>query len=105
MLMERSKLTQPGPGEGFGHGNVAQVGRGADARHVLYGEDPGAFGEDLVDVSISRRVGSTALLRRPGPRRDYLAQRALQQAHTHIDAVGIVGDVQDVEQGRGSVVV
>jgi hypothetical protein len=28
----------------------------------------------------------------------------IQQAHADIDAVGGVGDVQDVEHGRGSVV-
>jgi len=46
-----------------------------------------------------------AIFRWARAHRNYLAQRPLQQAHTHVDAVGIVGDVKDVEQGRGSAVV
>jgi hypothetical protein len=56
------EVNPAGPGEGFGYGDVAQVGRGADARHVLRGEDPGAFGEDLIDVSISPLGGQDAEL-------------------------------------------
>src|ERR1039457_7464049 len=47
------EVNPAGAGEGFGHGDVAQVGRGADARNVVRGED-------LVDVPVSPVGGHDA---------------------------------------------
>jgi hypothetical protein len=55
-------------------------------------------------TNYARYAANPCAGRRASPGRDYLAQGARQQAHTHIDAVGIVGDVQNIEQGRGSVI-
>src|ERR1700734_2045975 len=54
------EVNPAGPGEGGGHRDVAQVRRGADAQHVLRGQDPGARGEDLVDVAVTAVGGQHA---------------------------------------------